>query len=319
MDTTHSATLPPALPESLVIAGFWRRPCALFVDLLMLGVVGWMIGEIFFEPLARIGDWAKIIGFVLALAYFGIGNSRIFGGQTLAKRWLGLRVVDVRGATLSPVRALARYVVLGVPFFFNGFAHTPNSPMNSVLAYFLAFVIGGGVLAIIYLYVFNRRTRQSLHDLAVGSYVVQIGSAARGTPFPAIWHGHLVVAAVLALLALTGPYVGDRFAQSKTFAGILPLYRTLSMQPHVISARVVRGSTNRNGDITHSMQATLRLDAPLIDDAVMARHIAQMMAKGDPDIALEDSFDVTLTYGFNMGIASGWRKHGYSFKRDELK
>jgi hypothetical protein len=67
------------------------------------------------------------------------------------------------------------------------------------------------------------------------------------------------------------------------------------------------------------MQAALRLDAPMIDDSAMAKRIAQMLAQNDPDIASEDAVRVTLTYGYSMGIASGWKSHGYSFKPDELK
>lgn len=319
MDTTQSATQPPRLPESLVISGFWRRVGALFIDSMLLGAVGWIIGAIFFEPLARMGDWARIIGFVIALAYFGFGNSRLAGGQTPAKRWLGLRVVDVQGHTLSLPRSLLRYVVLGVPFFANGLTPDPQRLLSSVFGYLLSLVVFGGMLSIIYLYIFNCGTRQSLHDLAVGSYVVHVQTGEQVMPFPLIWRGHLVVVAVLALLALSGPVIGNRFAQSKTFVGILPAYQTLSTQPHVVSVQVVRGTMHRNGTTTHAMQAAIRLDAALTDDSEMAKHIAQLMAKGDPDIVNEDSVDVTLIHGFNMGIASGWRKQGYSFKPDELK
>lgn len=318
MDTMQSA-LPPRLAESLAIAGFWRRVGALFIDSMLMGAVGWAIGAIFFEPLARMGDLARVIGFAIALAYFGIGNSRLCGGQTLAKRWLGLRVVDRYGGTLSRPRASLRYVVLGVPFFANGLTFSPQLVLSPALGCLLSLVVFGGILSIFYLYIFNRDTRQSLHDLAVKSYVVSVRSDAQKTPIPSLWRGHLVVVAALALLALSAPLIASRWAQSQTFAGTLTLYRTLSTQPHVISAQVLRGTQYRNGEITHSMQAALRLDAPSTDDGEMARHIAQLMAKGDPDIANEDAVYVTLIHGFDMGIASGWRKHGYSFKPGELK
>ncbi len=315
MHMTPSAMPPP----SFVIAGFWRRLCALLIDLLMLGVLGWIIGEVFFEPLARLGNGAKIIGFAMALAYFGICNSRVAGGQTLAKRWLGLRVVDARGHALSLPRAIVRYVILGLPYFASGMAVGSDSLTNTVLAYVLALFLSGGQLAIIYLYLFNRRTRQSLHDLVVGSYVVQAQPAAQAMAFASIWRGHFVVVAVLALQALASAYAVSLFAHSKMFAGILPLYRTLSAQPHVISAQVARGSLTRDGETTRSIQATLRLDAPLTGDSAMAKQIAQLLAKGDPEIVREDSIDVTLTHGFTLGIASGWRKQVYSFKPGELK
>lgn len=319
MNTTTAAE-PPMLPASpLVIAGFWRRLFALFIDLLMLGVLGMIIGALFFDPLARMGDAAKLIGFVIALVYFGLCNSRVFGGQTLAKRWLGLRVVDAQGDTLSLPRSMLRYVVLGVPFFANGTTFNPQLMLSSVLGYLLALIVFGGMLSIIYLYIFNRRTRQSLHDLAVGSCVVQAVPETGSMAFPPIWQGHLVVVAVLVLLALGTPAVARRLAGTTTFAGMLPLYQTLSTQPHVITAQVVRGRFYVNGTVTHAMQTALRLDAPMTDDDAMAKRIAQMVAKGDPDIASEDAVQVTLIYGYTMGIASGWKKHGYSFRPDELK
>lgn len=323
MNTTTAAQ-PPMLPAApFVIAGFWRRLFALVIDLLMLGALGMIIGTLFFGPLARMGDAAKLIGFVIALAYFGLCNSRVFGGQTLAMRWLGLRVVDAQGGVLSLPRSMLRYVVLGVPFFANGTAFNSQWMLTSALGYVLgcvlALIVFGGILSIVYLYVFNRRTRQSLHDLAVGSYVVQAAPAAARANFPSIWRGHLVAVAVLALLTLGAPAVAKRLAATTSFAGMLPMYQTLSMQPHVMSAQVGRTRLNFNGSVTRSMQATLRLDAPLSDDSAMAKRIAQLVARADPGIAREDTVRITLVYGYDMGIASGWKSHGYSFKPAELK
>lgn len=300
------------------IAGFWRRLGALAIDVVLLGIVGWILGELLFDPLARMGAYAKLIGFAIALAYFGICNSRIGGGQTLGKRWLGVRVVDAHDQLLSLPRSLLRYAVLGIPFFANGLPLSPEQAISSLLGYLMALVVFGGMLAIVYLYIFNRRTRQSLHDLAVGSYVERFDRAAQAAPFPAIWRGHMVVVAVIAVIALSGPMVAGRFIGIQPFAGILPLYQTLSAQPHVMNAQVVRAWTSMNGQVTHSLQSSLRLDAPLTEDDAMARRIAQQMAKADSNIADEDAIVVTLVYGYDMGIASGWKRHGYSFKPAEL-
>ncbi|OOG61561.1 hypothetical protein B0E46_16500 [Rhodanobacter sp. B04] len=314
MDTWHREGGPDRK-----IAGFWRRLGAFAIDLVLLGIAGLILGTLLFDTFARMGVYAKLIGFAIALAYFGICNSRIGGGQTLGKRWLGVRVVDAHDQLLSLPRSLLRYVVLGVPFFANGLPLDPKLAMSSPLGYLLALVVFGGMFAIVYLYIFNRRTRQSLHDLAVGSYVERFDRAAQPVPFPIMWRGHLVVVAVLAVIALSAPAVASRFAQTRTFAGILPLYQTLSTQPHVMTAQVVRGWSSINGgNTTHYLQSSLRLDAPMTEDGGMARHIAQLMAKADPDIANEDVVVVTLVYGYDLGIASGWKKHGYSFKPGEL-
>jgi len=302
------------------IAGFWRRLGAFVIDLILLGIAGMILGALFFEPFAHMGEYAQLIGFAIALTYFGLCNSRIGGGQTLGKRWLGVRVVDAHDQLLSLPRSLLRYTVLGLPFFIGRLPIGSQSVSTTPFDYPWALLISGSMLATVYLYVFNRRTRQSLHDLVVGSYVERFDGATQPAPFPVMWRGHLVALAVVAVIALSGPLLSSRWAQSKTFAGILPLYQTLSSQPHVMTVQVVRGWSSFNGgSATHSLQSSLRLDAPMIEDGDMAKRIAQLMAKADPNIANEDAVVVTLVYGYDMGIASGWKKHGYSFRPGELR
>ena len=97
------------------------------------------------------------------------------------------------------------------------------------------------------------------------------------------------------------------------------MYQMLSSQPHVMTAQVARSWTSRNGVTSHSLQSSLWLDAPLTDDEAMAKRIAQQMAKADPNIAEQDAVVVTLVYGYDMGIASGWKKHQHSFNASELQ
>ncbi len=277
------------------IAGFWRRILAFVVDGIVLGIVGMILGALFFDTLASIGAYAKLIGFASALAYFGVCNSRIGSGQTPGKRWLGVRVVDAHDQLLSVPRSLLRYAVLGIPFFANGLPIDPASAMSSPLGCLSALVVFGGSLVILYLYVFNRRTRQSLHDLAVGSYVERVERISRPVTFRIMWRGHIVVVALIAAIALSAPAVASRFAQTQPFADMLALYQTLSSQPHVMTAQVGRMQFSKNGgSASHSLQSSLRLDAPLTDDDAMAKRIAPQMAKADSNISSEDAVVVVL-------------------------
>src|SRR5690348_14117245 len=74
------------------IAGFWRRLAAFVVDALILGVPAMLLGFAMFDWAASLGQAGRLIGFVVALLYFGLLNSRLGGGQTLGKRLLGIRV-----------------------------------------------------------------------------------------------------------------------------------------------------------------------------------------------------------------------------------
>ncbi|MGC1550794.1 MAG: RDD family protein [Rhodanobacter sp.] len=319
MDTLHGERQPNALPM-LDIAGFWRRLNAFVVDCFMLGIVGLVIGSILFDPLAHMGSYARLIGFAIALAYFGICNSRIGNGQTLAKRWFGIRVVDAQSQCLSLPRSLLRYAVLGIPYFVNGLPVSPDLSMSLTYVVLVSLIVFGAGLSIIYLYIFNRRTRQSLHDLVVGSYVVRVQPDEGVASFPVLWGGHWVAVSLLVVLAIAAPFVGRQLSHLQLFAGLTPLYQTLSVQPHVVNAQVQSGWQSVNGQAaTHYLSAQLRVDKPMTDDADYARGMAQLMAKGDPHLADEDAVRVGLVYGYDMGIASWWTRQFYSFKSEEFR
>lgn len=110
-------------------ASFWRRGAALIIDFALYQIVAgivflllaWIIPEIprlirlWFWPygrdlvftettVARAVYWAW-----LALAFLMLGLPlRIWGGQTLGKKLLGIRVVDQRGNDLNWLQCLAR-------------------------------------------------------------------------------------------------------------------------------------------------------------------------------------------------------------------
>jgi uncharacterized RDD family membrane protein YckC len=185
-------------------AGFWPRSAAFIVDCPVLAAIGGLAGLVLAEVFVRLGGYARLLGFVIALTYFGVTNRVMCGGQTLGKRLLGVRVFGKTGALLTLSQSLLRYSVLGIAFFLNG-VQIDSSASMSPMGYVLSLLIFGGTLSIIYLYVFNRQGRRSLHDLAVGSSVVmaQVPVAA-ARPMP-VRHVHLVVACVLLIVAAILP------------------------------------------------------------------------------------------------------------------
>ena len=101
------------------VAGSCRRSGAFVIDILLLVVSGTLLALAFFDPLARIGALGRGIGLVIALAYFGVLNSKIGGGQTVGKRLVGIKVVDGSGDPIGPARAHGRAAVLWLPYFLN--------------------------------------------------------------------------------------------------------------------------------------------------------------------------------------------------------
>src|ERR1700722_15306873 len=130
MDTDAVPT-PLAVPSACrIVSGFWRRVLALFLDSFVLGVFGWTFGFFLFDFFARLGGWGRLIGFGVALVYFGRFNSGLEKGKTIGKRIMGIEVIDSAGSHISLGRSLLRYLVLGVPFFLNG-ALLPGSILTS--------------------------------------------------------------------------------------------------------------------------------------------------------------------------------------------
>jgi len=103
------------------------------------------------------------------------------------------------------------------------------------------------------------------------------------------------------------------------FRDLLAMMNDLAGQPHVLHTSVVRGWTSSSRGETHYLQSQLRLDAPLVDDEEMAKRFAQHMLKMDMAGDKDETINVSLIYGYDMVIASGWHRHAFSFKRDELQ
>ncbi len=157
--------LTPGVTE---LANLWRRLFAFVLDGVFLGLLGAGLGLIAFDRLVALGDWGRVIGFAIAPVYFGVMDSKLSGGQTLGKQILGIKVVTASGEPLSVGASTLRAAIFCVPYFLNGVFVDPSAHISWLIV-FLVFGVG---ISIGYLLLFNRRTRQSLHDLAVGAYVV---------------------------------------------------------------------------------------------------------------------------------------------------
>ena len=139
----------PAVPQSEIQAatgpsgpraGFWQRFAAYLLDLILLTIVSVVVVLILGNSAA-----ANIITTLIGLAYFVYFEGGPTG-QTLGKRALNIRVIDLRaGGPIGYGRAIVRYLVRIVSF--------------------LVVLLG-------YLWMIWDREKQTWHDKAAGSVVV---------------------------------------------------------------------------------------------------------------------------------------------------
>lgn len=304
-ELAETSTAAP-VPE---IAGFWIRVFSFLIDALVLGVAGMALGELMFDWLARLGGYERLIGFALVMGYAGVLNSRIGGGQTLGKFLLGARVVSTDGSLLSLPRSLARQAILAFPFFLN---YLPVAPDSALVNSLLSLVVLGGFAATFYLLAFNRGTRQSLHDLAVSSYVTRVRHHGSAPLISRVWRPHLVIAGVLGLLCLGLPVAAERFAGrlgfGQSLSDMVVVQLELAKLPGVEAATIVDGATQQLGGARTTYVAVgLELTTPRLDDQQLAQQAIDLVRAKYPASAQRDGISVTMSYGFNMVIASSTR------------
>jgi uncharacterized RDD family membrane protein YckC len=308
-----SDSMAPA-PETQ-IAGFWRRVGAGFIDYILIGACGLVLGLAFSDQFMRMGGWGRLVGAAVAALYFVPLNSSLGRGNTIGKRALGIRVVNADGETISVLRSLVRFCVLALPFFLNGLAVRVASGFSWWMILPAVAVFGLGP-AILYLLVFNRRTRQSVHDLIVGSYVVRDGYEAGAKP--SIWKGHYAVLAVILLIILVGLLaVGRLVTRWGGVREVIPAYNAILQEPEVHNAQVVTGRNyfwdgKGGGRTISAVMASVRVNHRIADKGAEAAKIARIILETNPAAANQDQIEITVVEGWDIGIASGFNSERFT-------
>lgn len=315
----------PSTPETdatafAPFAGFWRRVAAFLVDGLVLGGIGHALGLALSDVFVRMGPWGRGVGFLVALVYF-VAQESGGDGQSPGKRLLRIRVVDAGGRALSPARGLLRFAVFGVPYFLAG-AVLPMAAVAFAGGVPLALIAPGAMLALAWLLAFNQRTRQSLHDLAVGAFVVRAARHAVRAPGPArTWRGHLVIAGALMLVAGALPLTFPQLMRFPKFADLHALYLRLAAQPELSAVNVIDSTGHVYGiessGTLHELVIAATIARPLDDYVPLSTRLAGIALQSFPGAAHEDLISVRLAHGFDIGIASSWSDNELALRPDQ--
>jgi tetratricopeptide (TPR) repeat protein/uncharacterized RDD family membrane protein YckC len=304
-DPEASARDPAAGPAPL-----WRRLLAFAVDMTVIVLPTWVVGNAFFDAMSDLGDFGRLIGLGIALVYFGIFDSDWGDGRSPGKGLLGLRVVRTDGTLLSPPAAAMRAGALFVPFLVNGVGGGLPLGAGMLVQSLLAFACFGIALSMLYLVLFNRRSRQSLHDLLVGAVV-----AGRAGPLPSVppfWKGHLAVVGIVCIAALAVPAV--RMTPSGASAD---LGEMVAMESRVESLPPIRNAgigivkvaclTCADDTANEFFRVTVRLRHGPAETAVLGQ-VADAVFRGHERFVGSRRVLIVLDRGFNLGFAAGDRQ-----------
>ncbi|WP_158823042.1 RDD family protein [Granulicella sp. S156] len=292
-------------PQPGQIGALWHRLIAFFIDAIILFVTGTAIALPLSSTFSRLGLWGRLIGFCIALFYLATLNSELGGGQTGGKQLMRLRVVDSQGRTISFGKSLVRYSILAIPVFLNRLP-VPISRAPGIITFFLSVVIFGIGGATLYLVLFNGNTRQGLHDLAVGSYVVEadISGPVRVRP---IWKPHWVILALPLLVSgIFAMVTYNWLEQNGSFPEIMQDIRLVEGVDGVEASSVMTGTQHfaSSDEIKTIFTVNVVWRGPCHEERSHAGHIAELLLQRDPRIEEYDLLQIGVTCGYDLGIAS---------------
>ena len=290
---------------------FWRRIFAFIIDGIVLGIGCSIVALFAGDWLSALGPWGRLFGGVIGVIYFGIAASPLCGGQTVGKRILQIVVLRPDGTNLSMAAAFSRATILMLPAACNGFAVAMTSWIVPTIASVLVFGLGGSIL---YLFLFNRTTRQATHDFAARSIVTRLQN---GRPVPingTVWRSHFIILAVLLVIAAAATGLGlltvrrkfDFDALTKTQNDVASLTQTSNVQ-------VFYGSTSRlHGSQDTWIRTSVMTYSPRPNPEHLANSIAAVVLRDIPTARSRSTIVITLTSGYDVMFASGWRTQSWS-------
>jgi uncharacterized RDD family membrane protein YckC len=143
----------PQFSGMVEYAGFWRRFAASFIDGILLGIVGGVLG--FVAGIAMVSNGVdptqpgpqlllNLVSLVIGICYYA-GMESSSSQATLGKMALGIKVTDLNGRRISVGQAVGRYL----------------GKILSALILLIGFIMAA----------FTER-KQALHDMMAGTLVV---------------------------------------------------------------------------------------------------------------------------------------------------
>ncbi len=222
---------------------------------------------------------------------------------------------------------MIRILLLALPALFNGW----SIPIfqNYVIVWFLTLIVFGLGGAILYTMVFNRKTRQGIHDLLLGTYVVNLP----GKPIEAFptasrihWNVTSVWFGVIAVGTLAMAFIVPSAISKSPLAPSMSLYNILQSDSRFFTVGVNDHTFyGSNGRTSHSLIVTVWYKGKLKEDErkEVVESIAKTVLENAKDINNYDGIQVKITSAYDIGIATAnvtlsfsnsiedWRKEVY--------
>ena len=314
-----------------MIVGFWFRFLSDFLDVLVLGAIGFAVAFLFRGFVYQLGMRGWWIGLIITFCYTGILHSAIGNGQTLAKKLLRIQVLRMDGTYLPLSAAFLRYAVIAFIAYNQwvgaGLAAALPDLMSTPVAktLYLWFVLAS-FAGVAFLVPFHP-LKQGVHDLLVGSIVVRKGSFSSerlgGLNDPSKAKRAYLLAGILGF-CLIGGISWMSGSVSKMFSD-QEWKQLISAQKSIVDSTALKDVGIQKFTSWGEKKATvLNLSGFLFksqwDDPGTreseARKAVEVAIREFPGVKECDYINVGVMTGFNIGIVSMTVGQGFKFSTD---
>ena len=165
--------------EKKIVVGFWLRLCSDILDVLFLGLFGFLLSIPFASLFYEIGEAGLWLGLCITFLYTGILQSGLGKGQSLAKRLLKIQVLRRDGSYLSLPQSFLRYSFIALIFynqwigisFISAFPFLDNYIFQSIYFFGISFLFISTIVLVAF-----HPLKRGIHDMLVNSIVVRKGT-----------------------------------------------------------------------------------------------------------------------------------------------
>lgn len=282
-------------------AGFWRRVFAHIIDILLLSSATLLLGSLLFDSMVAIGYFGLLIGFIFSALYFTLGYSHALGGQTPGKMLVDIKVTDKNGQPLTLASAFIRFLVIDFSFY-TSYSLLLWANFNGTFVFAFGLISNLVLLASIYLLIFNRPSRRTLHDYLAGSIVVRI-DIEQQTHKP-LWKGHFAFLIPLLFLVILSSYF--KFLKENTQQEMLnPIKESIESQTDYSVKQLTYSESSHpafKGRTFKTLIINVHTGNPDIDLEKMSDEVTTLVRE-HPDAAGFNNVYLVVSTGFNLGIA----------------
>lgn len=289
-----------------------KRLFGFIIDIFIIGLFGYLSGLIFEGFYIQIGNYGKIVGFLITWLYFSIFDSKIFNGQSIGKKICKIKVVNKTNDTLTIKESSLRSLIYSLTVLLNG-ASFKN------MKYFPVIILIGIILFSIYvlevyLFIFNKPSKQTLHDLLSKSYVVNIESD-KVIDIPQnikVIRFAFFIPLIIAILTIS-----INVLMKNTFSyKMLPLIDNIQNQLPLRNTTINNGMTKSigptdNSEFKYIYLTCIKLNQNDFSDELAVK-VAEIVINSQLSVRDGESLIIQINSGYDIGISNKYKNIKYN-------